>query len=444
MATSEGSFESVGAETESEGIGESVPEMGESGDEANEGDLGEHTPVSHTLGSAGATGSSAATGGETDEAADEAGVDESTFETIEGQTWDETVGQEAGAEEATLEATTDAYFVEADSQEFFQFLAPLILPVVKAAIPALAGAAAQQLPGGIRQVLQRIGRGRRPRRGRESDSEAGLDEAAIVQQLQQLEVVIGTDDRTQVTNTSVVPWRRICHLRIQTANGTYLLGTGFFIGPRVVITAGHCVYQQSQGGWPRSIEVSPGRNGSSRPFGQVMAVGLRSVRGWVTGHRRDYDYGAIILPRSGIRGEPGAFGFANYTTPYLMNKRLNTAGYPGDKGGTTMWYHGRRATQVTARTLVYDIDTAGGQSGSPVWVTVNGQRTVVGIHTNGAPGGNSATRITAPVFNNLRRWRQEGMQAGGSAGVQPARRAGAQPARPGVQPARQVGVFQED
>lgn len=212
--------------------------------------------------------------------------------------------------------------------------------------------------------------------------------------------------------TNQLPWSRICHLAIEAQNGRRFLGSGAFIGRNTILTAGHCVYMHNQGGWARSITVSPGRNANSRPFGQARATQFRSVRGWVNGTsstRRDYDYAAIIIaPNSGITGQVGAFGFAAYTDQYLAGKRLNLAGYPGDKAAGTMWYHGRRATRLTSRTIEYDIDTVGGQSGSAVWVNVNGVRTIVGCHTTGSARANSATRITAPVLANLRRWRTEG------------------------------------
>ena len=56
---------------------------------------------------------------------------------------------------------------------------------------------------------------------------------------------------------------------------------------------------------------------------------------------------------------------------------------------------------MTAKTLVYNIDTVGGQSGCPVYIKKGGQRYVVGIHNYGAATGNSATRITAPVYERL-------------------------------------------
>ena len=92
-----------------------------------------------------------------------------------------------------------------------------------------------------------------------------------------------------------------------------------------------------------------------------------------------------------------------------MNKHLNTAGYPGDKPSGTMWFNGRKAKAISDRVITYDIDTAGGQSGSAVWFKgLDNKRIVVGIHTNGASSGNSATRITKPVFDNIKKWRSEG------------------------------------
>ncbi|WP_207515559.1 trypsin-like serine peptidase [Longitalea luteola] len=224
------------------------------------------------------------------------------------------------------------------------------------------------------------------------------------------EVIIGTDERVRITPTTSFPWRAICALRITAQNGKTFLGTGFLISPRTVITAGHCVYLHAEGGWPRKIEVIPGLNDAARPYGSYVGTSFRSVTGWVSGKKREYDYGCIILPRTSRPGDrTGIFGFAVKDNAYLLNAYLNTAGYPGDKGGNQQWFMVSKAKSVAPRIIYYEIDTMGGQSGSPVWVKVGNSRLAVGIHTNGHISGNSATRIVQPVFTNLQAWKNQGM-----------------------------------
>jgi V8-like Glu-specific endopeptidase len=334
-------------------------------------------------------------------------ADESEFEEAEG--WSAYTSSETESDET--ESNVDAWFAsatETEQQEVFQFLAPLIPLVVKAAVPALAGAAAQHLPRAAGTILKQLGR-KRLRIRRETDEAVEIDEATLEAMLQQIEVIIGKDDRVQIKNTKVAPWKRICHLQIEAANGRKYSGTGALIGRRTIATAGHCVFIHGGGGWAKSITVTPGRNGAAMPFGSCKAIKLMSVRGWTAMHKREYDYGAIIVPPNCIKMQPpSAFGFANLSDAAIKGKKLNLAGYPGDKPVGTMWYHGLKAKSVTPQTLIYDIDTVGGQSGSPVWLKSAGKRVMVGIHTNGALSGNSATRISKRVFENLSKWRNEG------------------------------------
>jgi glutamyl endopeptidase len=224
-----------------------------------------------------------------------------------------------------------------------------------------------------------------------------------------LEVVIGADDRVQVNITDSYPWRSIASLLITANDGSRWIGTAWFVGPRTLITAGHCVYIHSRGGWAREIEVVPGRNAALRPFSSCKATDLRSVIGWTQNQLQDYDYGAIILPEDQRKGdEVGWLGFVNYSDANLNNRIANLSGYPGDKPSGTQWFHARRLRSVTSTRLVYDIDTAGGQSGAPVWFLQNGQRYGVGIHTNGSVTGNAATRISDSVFQNLTGWKADG------------------------------------
>lgn len=224
------------------------------------------------------------------------------------------------------------------------------------------------------------------------------------------EVVIFPDNRIRINPTTSYPWRAICALKITAANGSRFIGTGWLISPRTVITAGHCVYMHSEGGWASSIEVIPAMNDALRPYGSFRSNVLRSTQGWVNSRNRDFDYGAIILPANSRPGDiVGSFGFAVRDDSFILNSALNLSGYPGDKGGNQQWFMAQKPKAVTSKVISYDIDTAGGQSGAPVWVLQNGNRYGVGIHTNGSLTGNSATRIDQSVYNNLLAWKNLGL-----------------------------------
>ena len=314
-------------------------------------------------------------------------------------------GEESGSGEDEFAEAVDAYFASQDEtqQEFFGALFPALAPILGKAGKALIGRIAR------RRARRRVGRYHvcpRPAKTESGEAEAGT----------LMEVVLGQDDRVRIGKTANSPWNGICQLGIRAKNGSRYFGTGWLIGPRTVITAGHCVYLHNAGGWAKSIDVAAGRNGLKRPFGTITSAKFASVRGWVKGRNRSMDYGVIQLSKPFTRvgsTRPFAFDFAALSDDKLKNSRVNLSGYPADsfgtgKDGTKQWFHARRVSGVSSRTFKYDIDTGGGQSGSPVWVYDPKKRTrvAVGIHTNGFYLGNSATRLTPTVVKNLRRWQK--------------------------------------
>ena len=219
------------------------------------------------------------------------------------------------------------------------------------------------------------------------------------------ETVHGPDDRVQITNTSVYPWRAHASLLIVAADNSTWIATGWFIGPHTLATAGHVVFIKNSGvpgrdGWVKSIQVMPGRNGSSLPYGSVTSTSFRSVVGWTTSGDEHYDYGAIIIPTQ-LGNTVGWFGFGAFSDADILASPGNISGYPGDKPSGTQWYDHRTIASVDSRKVFYDIDTAGGQSGSAVYRIVNGGRYGMAVHAYGGATTNSGTRIVLPVYNNL-------------------------------------------
>lgn len=225
-----------------------------------------------------------------------------------------------------------------------------------------------------------------------------------------LETVHGIDNRQRVDHTDAYPYRVNASLLITAHDGSQWMGTAWFISARTLITAGHCVYIKNsqvpnRDGWVKSIQVMPGRDETTLPFGSVTSSEFWTVEGWASSGDENYDYAAIVIPTP-LGDTVGTLGFANLTDGSLIGAVANVTGYPGDKPTGEMWYDTKAIASVTPSKVFYDIDTAGGQSGAAVYIIQDGNRIAVAVHAYGGPTTNSGTRISAPVFQNLTNWRK--------------------------------------
>ena len=226
-----------------------------------------------------------------------------------------------------------------------------------------------------------------------------------------MESVCGRDDRVQVGQNGTPPWRMICQLIITMGNGARSRGTGWFISPRTIMTAGHCVHSSRNGDWAKSIEVILGMSGNLRPFGSSTSTQFYSVAGWVNRQQTADDYACIVLPKGDRLGaRTGWFGFAALSDGSLKDLLANNSGYPGDKAFGTQWYNAGRIVGTESQRLAYMFDTAPGQSGSPTWRYDKTQkkRHVIGIHNYGGCA-NRSTRINREVFSNMKAWKALGL-----------------------------------
>jgi len=215
---------------------------------------------------------------------------------------------------------------------------------------------------------------------------------------------VGKDDRVQIVDTTVLPWRCVCHLVVEGLHSHQVLGTGWLAGPRTVITAGHNLFSPRTGLGATRVTAVPGRNGDAAPFNFFRSSKWAVHELWRGDGDERFDLGVIWLNAS-VGDHIGWFGYAARTDPDLEGLILNTSGYAADKRIGTQWFNAGRVSNVEPRTLEYGMDTEGGQSGSPVFAVLEeDDRVVLAVHAYGGDSVNQGIRITDDIYELLKSW----------------------------------------
>jgi glutamyl endopeptidase len=208
------------------------------------------------------------------------------------------------------------------------------------------------------------------------------------------------------------PWIKICKVVAKGPGGGDFPATGWFAGPKTVVTAGHVLYDTQWGknwgsepDWTPFTDVFIGKSGTSA-LSKAMSTRFRVASAWhdfisndpnEESRRYQVDLGCIQLDTSPWDVDR-QFGI-DATDSELKSRAATIAGYPADiDAGQIQVRASATITKAQGHTLFHEVDTNAGESGAPIWLggaDVKNPR-VCGIHT----GGNDASQINWGVRIN--------------------------------------------
>lgn len=193
-------------------------------------------------------------------------------------------------------------------------------------------------------------------------------------------------------------------------------GTGFIIGDHVIATAGHCVFNQNQDKFMNfTIDIVDANNNVIDTISPLYAH-VNEAFATATNYISDYDYALIYVEED--LSEYGMFklGVARDAYVNMFNENPVTvsgfpqeypSGYEGQPYGLRFKATGNLIRRYTSENvLAYYTDTAGGDSGGPVYVeesvSINGQskeyKTVIGINCSEFSTRNFGTRVNSDLL----------------------------------------------
>lgn len=172
---------------------------------------------------------------------------------------------------------------------------------------------------------------------------------------------------TRVDNISKFPHRVTCRLII---DGGMSYGSGFLVGPNVMLTAAHCVYNKEKDNEPRQFRVYPGYddgayNGYSCEWQAIYRSNI-----WLETHDREYDWALVELKEDlGNKiGWDGTISFSSNSS--LENLSVKMIGYPKDFDlGKRQYYSEGKINDVFSKHFITSTGNKGGMSGGPITVS---------------------------------------------------------------------------
>jgi len=211
------------------------------------------------------------------------------------------------------------------------------------------------------------------------------------------------NDLELVDDPEAYPWRVNAKLYLRFGS-SYYVGSGVLIDPYHVLTAGHCVYDYSDGyGWADEIVVVPAYENGDRPFGDASAAQLHSWTGWTDSGSYSHDMGVIDLDRpiGSITGWHG-YGYNN-SGSFFTGNTFHNPGYPAASpyNGQYMYYWYGDFDLAFTYYLTFFKEAYGGQSGSGAYNIDGDNRYVYAVLSNGSGFLTNDTRITEAKHGHI-------------------------------------------
>ena len=244
----------------------------------------------------------------------------------------------------------------------------------------------------------------------------GLTETIGPLALASAESIIGTDNRTKVSDTTNKPARMVALL---TLSGNQWC-TGFLIAADTVVTSGHCVYNRTSRRFydaaaMRAYPAYDSTRANPAPYGVCGVRLLVTTSAWINTGSDEYDYAALKLTCT-VGRQTGWFGWW-YQTASLNGTQSRNHGYAGDRA-LAQWKTTDAIRVSEPRRLFYANDTYGGNSGSPIFTKrASGAAQCAGwcvmaVHGYGIYGTtyptnslNHGVRVTREVSDAFFAWR---------------------------------------
>ena len=208
--------------------------------------------------------------------------------------------------------------------------------------------------------------------------------------------IIGEANFEQINNTTVEPYKYICSF------DTYG-GTAFFVGPNILLAAGHSVYDGSTVGFKKNHNtVTPARSNDLKPYGEYSVKKAYINKACYTSTVATYDNDwAILVIEDSYHLSQQINGYFDMLLEYnYLNSQITIIGYPSDYSGNFHMYSSTgNILSYTSERIYHNADNVGGMSGGPMIVTHNNKQYVIGVEVHGDIGmGNGSKRINPFIY----------------------------------------------